>query len=32
VPAEDHNFKITYASDLLLAEAILKQRAAAAKS
>ena len=27
VPAEDHNFKITYASDLLLAEAILKQRA-----
>jgi 2-C-methyl-D-erythritol 4-phosphate cytidylyltransferase len=30
VPAEDHNFKITYASDLLLAEAILKQRAAAA--
>ena len=26
VPAEDHNFKITYASDLLLAEAILKQR------
>ena len=32
VPAEDHNLKITYASDLLLAEAILKQRAAAAKS
>lgn len=32
VPAEDHNFKITYASDLLLTEAILKQRAAAAKS
>ena len=32
VPAEDHNFKITYASDLLLAEAILKQRTAAAKS
>ena len=31
VPAEDHNFKITYASDLLLAEAILKQRAAAAR-
>src|SRR6476620_6494657 len=28
VPAEDHNFKITYASDLLLADAILKQRAA----
>ena len=27
VPAEDHNFKITYANDLLLAEAILKQRA-----
>jgi 2-C-methyl-D-erythritol 4-phosphate cytidylyltransferase len=27
VPAEDHNFKITYASDLLLAEVILKQRA-----
>lgn len=26
VPAEDHNFKITYANDLLLAEAILKQR------
>jgi len=32
VPAEDHNLKITYASDLLLAEAILKQRAAAAQS
>jgi 2-C-methyl-D-erythritol 4-phosphate cytidylyltransferase len=32
VPAEDHNFKITYASDLLLAEAILKQRAAAARA
>jgi 2-C-methyl-D-erythritol 4-phosphate cytidylyltransferase len=32
VPAEDHNFKMTYACDLLLAEAILKQRAAAAKS
>ena len=32
VPAEDHNFKITYASDLPLAEAILKQRAAAARS
>src|SRR5690349_18520110 len=31
VPAEDHNFKITYASDLLVAEAILKQRAAAAR-
>ena len=28
VPLEDHNFKITYASDLTLAEAILKQRAA----
>jgi len=28
VPFEDHNFKITYASDLTLAEAILKQRAA----
>jgi 2-C-methyl-D-erythritol 4-phosphate cytidylyltransferase len=27
VPAEDHNFKITYPNDLLLAEAILKQRA-----
>ena len=27
VPAEDHNFKITYANDLLLAEAILEQRA-----
>ena len=27
VPAEDHKFKITYANDLLLAEAILKQRA-----
>jgi 2-C-methyl-D-erythritol 4-phosphate cytidylyltransferase len=26
VPAEDHNFKITYANDLLLAEAVLKQR------
>jgi len=26
VPAEDHNFKITYANDLVLAEAILKQR------
>jgi len=26
VRAEDHNFKITYANDLLLAEAILKQR------
>jgi 2-C-methyl-D-erythritol 4-phosphate cytidylyltransferase len=32
VPAEDHNFKITYASDLTLAEAILKQRAAAARA
>jgi len=32
VPTEDHNFKITYASDLQLAEAILKQRAAAARS
>jgi 2-C-methyl-D-erythritol 4-phosphate cytidylyltransferase len=32
VPTEDHNFKITYASDLLLAEAILKQRAAAARA
>jgi 2-C-methyl-D-erythritol 4-phosphate cytidylyltransferase len=32
VPAEDHNFKITYATDLLLAEAILKQRAAAARA
>ena len=31
VPAEDQNFKITYASDLLLAEAVLKQRAAAAR-
>jgi 2-C-methyl-D-erythritol 4-phosphate cytidylyltransferase len=30
VPAKDHNFKITFASDLLLAEAILRQRAAAA--
>jgi 2-C-methyl-D-erythritol 4-phosphate cytidylyltransferase len=27
VPAEDHNLKITYASDLPLAEAVLKQRA-----
>jgi 2-C-methyl-D-erythritol 4-phosphate cytidylyltransferase len=26
VPAEEHNFKITFASDLPLAEAILKQR------
>jgi 2-C-methyl-D-erythritol 4-phosphate cytidylyltransferase len=32
VLADDHNFKITYASDLLLAEAILKQRAAAARA
>ena len=32
VPTEDHNFKITFASDLLLAEAILKQRAAAARA
>jgi 2-C-methyl-D-erythritol 4-phosphate cytidylyltransferase len=32
VPAEDHNFKITYASDLLLAEPILKQRAAVARA
>jgi 2-C-methyl-D-erythritol 4-phosphate cytidylyltransferase len=32
VPAEDLNFKITYAGDLLLAEAILKQRAAAARA
>jgi 2-C-methyl-D-erythritol 4-phosphate cytidylyltransferase len=32
VPADDHNFKITYASDLLLAEAILKQRAGAARA
>ena len=32
VPAEDQNFKITYAGDLLLAEAILKQRAAAARA
>jgi len=32
VPAEDQNFKITYGSDLLLAEAILKQRAAAARA
>ena len=31
VPAEDQNFKITYASDLPLAEAILKQRAAAVR-
>jgi 2-C-methyl-D-erythritol 4-phosphate cytidylyltransferase len=30
VPAEDHNLKITYAGDLSLAEAILKQRAVAA--
>ncbi len=32
VPAEDLNFKITYAGDLLLAEAILKQRAAAVRA
>jgi 2-C-methyl-D-erythritol 4-phosphate cytidylyltransferase len=32
VLADDHNFKITYASDLLLAEAILKQRAAAVRA
>ena len=32
VPAEDHNFKITYASDLLLVEAILNQRAAAGRA
>ena len=32
VPAEDHNLKITYASDLALAEGILKQRAAAART
>jgi 2-C-methyl-D-erythritol 4-phosphate cytidylyltransferase len=32
VPAEDHNLKITFASDLPLAEIILKQRALAAKS
>jgi len=32
VPAEDLNFKITYAGDLSLAEAILKQRAAAARA
>jgi len=31
VPAEDHNLKITYASDLALAEGILKQRAQAAR-
>jgi 2-C-methyl-D-erythritol 4-phosphate cytidylyltransferase len=32
VPTEDHNFKITFANDLLLAEAILKQRVAAARA
>jgi 2-C-methyl-D-erythritol 4-phosphate cytidylyltransferase len=32
VPAEDHNLKITFASDLPLAEIILKQRAAAARA
>jgi 2-C-methyl-D-erythritol 4-phosphate cytidylyltransferase len=32
VPAEDHNLKITYASDLALAEGILKQRAQAARA
>ncbi|PYL00838.1 MAG: 2-C-methyl-D-erythritol 4-phosphate cytidylyltransferase, partial [Verrucomicrobia bacterium] len=32
VPAEDHNLNITYASDLALAEGILKQRAAAART
>jgi len=32
VPAEDFNLKITYASDLALAEGILKQRAQAVKS
>lgn len=32
VPAQDQNLKITFASDLLLAEAILKQRAAAARA
>lgn len=32
VPAEDYNFKITYANDLALAEAILKQRAAAERA
>ena len=31
VPAEDHNFKITFASDLPVAEFILKQRASASK-
>jgi 2-C-methyl-D-erythritol 4-phosphate cytidylyltransferase len=31
VPAEDHNFKITFASDLPVAEFILKQRALASK-
>jgi 2-C-methyl-D-erythritol 4-phosphate cytidylyltransferase len=32
VPAEDFNLKITYASDLALAEGILKQRAQTLKS
>lgn len=32
VPAEDQNLKITYANDLLLAEVILEQRGAPAKS
>jgi 2-C-methyl-D-erythritol 4-phosphate cytidylyltransferase len=32
VPAEEHNLKITFASDLRLAETILKQRAAAARA
>jgi 2-C-methyl-D-erythritol 4-phosphate cytidylyltransferase len=32
VPAEDHNLKITYASDIALAEGILKQRAQAARA
>jgi 2-C-methyl-D-erythritol 4-phosphate cytidylyltransferase len=31
VPAEDHNFKITFARDLPVAEFILKQRALASK-
>jgi 2-C-methyl-D-erythritol 4-phosphate cytidylyltransferase len=32
VPAEDHNFKITFARDLPVAECILKQRASSVKT
>jgi len=32
VPAQDHNLKITYASDLLLAEFILKQRSSLSRA